>query len=175
MGKGTPTNTKAPTTSQGNESKDKARSKGTPIKSKMPITNQGMTSSKDKDSEGAGILQSKALHTTNQLPLSKEKTLEVSLGTPIQGKVQLKNSVTSSKAIEAGKGTPSRDKAPGVTYKITRSRRKALEASRQTIGPCAADTNEGTPITMDTLIENLMEKKKSQSQRPSKSTPMKTR
>jgi hypothetical protein len=149
MGKGTSTNTKAPTTSQGNESKDKARGKGTPTKSKVPISNQGMTSSKDKMVKGDETFQSKALHTTNQLPLSKENAPEVSLDTPTQGKVQLKNSMTSSKAIEAGKGTPSRNKALEVTYKVTRSREKALEASCQTIRPCATNTNEGTPITMD--------------------------
>jgi len=111
--------------------------------------------------KGVGILQSKALHTTNQPPLSKEKAPKVSLGAPTQGKVQLKNLVTSSKAIEAGKGTPSRDKAPKVTYKVTQSKEKALEASCQTIGPCTAKTNEGTPITMDMSIEDLVGKKKS--------------
>jgi hypothetical protein len=130
VGEGTPTNTKAPTTSQGNESKDKAGGRGTPIITKAPITNQGMTSSKDKDSEGSRDTPIKGTtHTTNQSPLSKEKALDLSLGTPTQGKVQLKNLMTSSKAIEAGKGTPSRDKAPEITYKVTRSKEKALDAS----------------------------------------------
>jgi hypothetical protein len=69
--------------------------------------------------------------------------------------------MTSSKAIKASKGTPSRDKAPEVTYKVTQSRIKALKASCQTIGPCIVDTNEGTPTTMDMSVEDLVGKKKS--------------
>jgi hypothetical protein len=90
--------------------------------------------------------------TTNQPPLFKEKALEVSLGTPTQGKVQFKNPMTSSKdkVIEVGKGTPPKNKAREIAYKIIQSKEKALEASCQTIGPCATNTNEGTPITITT-------------------------